>query len=307
VRRSAGLALALALSMASSAPVFAASTAASGRTMAMIATAYGPTLQDNYPYGPVDAFGRPLKPGDVAVDPRVIPLKTCLYVTGYQDAQLPAGGFYGEAVDTGGAIRGNRVDLFINASEAQVNAFGIQRVQVTVLGPPTNPGASGTLACQGYAEQTHPRDTSSGATGTVGTPATPSKSSATSLADAVVQWALAEVGRPYVWGGTTPAGFDCSGLVQWVFAKVGIHLPRLSGQQYRVGVPVDRQNLRPGDLVFFTTYKPGPSHVGIYIGSYHGIAHAFVAADNPAVGVEIDNLNAAKWTLRYVGARRVLP
>lgn len=77
-----------------------------------IATSYGPSLADNYPYGPTDAFGQPLQNGMIAVDPSVIPLHTVLYVTGYHDNYLPSGGFLGQAMDTGGAIKGDRVDLF---------------------------------------------------------------------------------------------------------------------------------------------------------------------------------------------------
>ncbi len=106
----------------------------SGRVVSLTATAYAPTAVDNYPYGAVDYYGRPLKPGDVAVDPSVIPLGTCLWVTAYHDAYLPAGGFYAVADDTGGAIEGARIDIFINQSESQVNAFGIQHVRVTILG-----------------------------------------------------------------------------------------------------------------------------------------------------------------------------
>src|SRR5579875_1365363 len=83
---------------------------AAGTTLTMEATAYGPSAADNYPYGPTDYFGQPLVAGDIAVDPSVIPLRTCLYVTGYQDPNLPAGGFIGEADDEGGAIKGLHVD-----------------------------------------------------------------------------------------------------------------------------------------------------------------------------------------------------
>lgn len=134
-------ALAVTLALSTSVVASAVSTAAAGptgapagRTMAMVATAYGPSLKDNYPYGPVDAFGRPLIAGDVAVDPRVIPLGTHLYVTGYNSPYLPAGGFYAVARDTGGAIKGDRIDIFINGNARQVSSFGIQRIEVTVLG-----------------------------------------------------------------------------------------------------------------------------------------------------------------------------
>ncbi len=100
----------------------------------MVATSYAPTLVDNYPYGPVDAFGTPLENGMVAVDPRVIPLGSVVYVTGYHDNYLPAKGFLGKAMDTGGAIKGDRVDIFINASEQVVSDFGVQQVTVYQLG-----------------------------------------------------------------------------------------------------------------------------------------------------------------------------
>lgn len=102
-------------------------------TIGLTATAYGPSAQDNYPYGATDYFGRPLIPGDVAVDPNVIPLGTQLWVTGYASSVLPQGGFLARAVDEGDAIQGNRIDLFINAPEATVSNFGIQRVTAYIL------------------------------------------------------------------------------------------------------------------------------------------------------------------------------
>lgn len=104
------------------------------RVIHMMATAYGPSLQDNYPYGPVDAFGQPLAAGMVAVDPSVIPLHTYVYVSGYTDQNLPSGGFLGHAMDTGGAIKGDRIDIFMNASPRTVSNFGIEPVTVYVLG-----------------------------------------------------------------------------------------------------------------------------------------------------------------------------
>lgn len=138
---------------------FAAS--GSGNTINMVATAYGPSLQDNYPYGPVDAFGMPLVAGDVAVDPRVIPLGTRLYVSGYHTPYLPAGGFYAVARDTGGAIKGDRIDIFINGNASEVSSFGVQHVTITVL------GKAGTGSVQGSTVKTPAASTSGG---TVQTP-----------------------------------------------------------------------------------------------------------------------------------------
>lgn len=103
------------------------------RVIHLVATAYSPSYQDNYPYGATDAFGNPLESGTVAVDPSVIPLKTHLYITGYKFSGLPTGGFQARAMDTGGAIQGNRVDIFIPGSESYVNSFGMQPVTVYVL------------------------------------------------------------------------------------------------------------------------------------------------------------------------------
>ena len=105
---------------------------------------------------------------------------------------------------------------------------------------------------------------------------------------------------PYVFGGTTPRGFDCSGYVQYVFARHGIRLTRTADTQAREGKFVSKKNLKPGDLVFFTTYEPGASHVGIYAGN-----NLFWNATSSR-GIMLSNLTDSYWGPRYYTARRIL-
>lgn len=107
-------------------------------------------------------------------------------------------------------------------------------------------------------------------------------------------------GVPYVFGGTTPRGFDCSGFTQYVFGLNGISIPRTADVQFQVGIPVTKSKLQPGDLVFFSTYLPGPSHSGIYLGD-----GMFINASSSR-GVSIARMDNSYWGPRYVGARRVL-
>ena len=116
----------------------------------------------------------------------------------------------------------------------------------------------------------------------------------------VVQTSLQYIGVPYVFGGTTPSGFDCSGFVRYVFANAGISLPRTADVQYEMGYPVSTGELIPGDLVFFSTYEYGPSHVGIYLGD-----GSFINASSSR-GVAIDSLYSSYWGSCYIGARRVM-
>lgn len=97
------------------------------------ASAYTAAVEENGIWGPIDYFGNPLQVGTVAVDPNVIPLGTKLYVTGYDYAGLPVGGFLATALDTGGAIKGSRIDIFVPDSRSQAMKFGFQNVQVYVL------------------------------------------------------------------------------------------------------------------------------------------------------------------------------
>lgn len=111
--------------------------------------------------------------------------------------------------------------------------------------------------------------------------------------------ALRYLGTPYVFGGTSGYGFDCSGYTQHVYAVLGVHLPRTADAQYYAGRrPVG--GVKAGDLVFFQTYEPGPSHVGIYIGHGH-----FVHASS-SHGVMVSSLSDSYWSARYLGAKRYL-
>lgn len=116
----------------------------------------------------------------------------------------------------------------------------------------------------------------------------------------IVSVAKSQLGVPYKWAGTTPTGFDCSGFIGYVFDKAGIALPRTASGQYNTGVAVRKSELKVGDLVFFETYKPGPSHSGIYVGN-----NKFIHASS-SNGISISSVNDPYyWSSRYLGARRV--
>ena len=124
---------------------------------------------------------------------------------------------------------------------------------------------------------------------------TPAPISTVSKAQMVITEAKKYIGTPYLWGGNTPAGFDCSGFSKYVFEKVGISLPRTAATQFSGLKAVSSPS--PGDLVFFTTYAPGPSHLGIYIGD-----NKFIHAGT-STGVTITDMNNPYWKPRYLGAR----
>lgn len=116
----------------------------------------------------------------------------------------------------------------------------------------------------------------------------------------LIQIAYSYMGVPYVWGGTTPSGFDCSGFTQYVFKKIGVHIPRLADAQCYYGKPVAAKDLQVGDLVFFETYTSGPSHCGIYVGNGN-----FIEAGS-STGITVDKVFGPYWGSRYVGACRIL-
>jgi cell wall-associated NlpC family hydrolase len=109
-----------------------------------------------------------------------------------------------------------------------------------------------------------------------------------------LRWALSRRGDPYVWGAAGPSSFDCSGLVLWAYARVGISLPHFTGDQWNMGVHVGRNQLQPGDLVFF---YPDIGHVGLYIGNG-------LMVDAPDFGEDVQ-VQPVMWNV-YVGAVRIV-
>ena len=123
----------------------------------------------------------------------------------------------------------------------------------------------------------------------------PSDQSPASRNATAARLATRYLGAPYVWAGASPSGFDCSGLVMYAFGQVGVAVPHNAAQQFRLGVPVARDRLVPGDVVFFNELR----HNGIYLGDGR-----FVHATKPG-GVKIARLDDGWFRTRWVGARRL--
>jgi len=125
---------------------------------------------------------------------------------------------------------------------------------------------------------------------------------ATATAQDAVDQAMDLLGVRYRWGGSSPeAGFDCSGFVSHVFREgLGLVLPRSSKEMSKSGEAIGRNELRPGDLVFFNTMRNAFSHVGIYLGD-----NQFVHAPRSGGRVRVEDLNHSYWNKRFDGARRV--
>ena len=149
---------------------------------------------------------------------------------------------------------------------------------------PRTPGAPGTQS----------RDT-------IQPPVLPSPQESAVDGYALVGTALSFRGTPYRNGGADPQGFDCSGFTQYVFAQYGVPLPREVRDQFDQGKSVKSdEELAAGDLLFFTTVAPGPTHVGIAIGG-----DQFVHAPSSTGVVRVERLSTSYWATRYLGARRI--
>ena len=120
----------------------------------------------------------------------------------------------------------------------------------------------------------------------------------------LIKYAKRYLGGRYVWGGTKPNGFDCSGYVKYLYAKEGIKLPRTAYAQSKVGKSISRANLTKGDLLFFLTDKKRHipiTHVGIYIGN-----GKFIHAASKKDGIIISSLSKSKYSRYFVKAKRVI-
>jgi peptidoglycan DL-endopeptidase CwlO len=147
------------------------------------------------------------------------------------------------------------------------------------------------------AQQTSARQATLAPTVPVSAPAAPPSTAPAPPAThgGVVGIAMHYLGTPYVWGGASPAGFDCSGFVMYVYAQVGVSLPHSSYAQYGAGSPVSRGDLQPGDLVFFD----GLGHVGIYVGG-----GSFIHAPHTGDVVKISSMTGW-YASTFVGGRRL--
>lgn len=144
-----------------------------------------------------------------------------------------------------------------------------------------------------------------GATVAAPAPAAPADAATSSVPRPADGYALSGTamslrGAPYKDGGVDPAGFDCSGFVRYVYQQHGVAMPRQARDQFRIGRNVGRDQLEPGDLVFFSTVAPGASHVGIVIGG-----DQFIHAPSERGVVRVESLGAQYWASRYIGAKRV--
>jgi len=129
----------------------------------------------------------------------------------------------------------------------------------------------------------------------------PSRSTSASLAKKILPYAASFLGTRYVYGGSSPKGFDCSGFVQYVFQSAGFNLPHNAAAQADYGTPVEKDSLQPGDLVFFSYYgSKGIEHVGIYAGN-----DQFIHASSKE-GVKYSSLSQPYYRQNYRGARRLL-
>jgi cell wall-associated NlpC family hydrolase len=183
----------------------------------------------------------------------------------------------------------------------------MRRISVQVIAPAILALLTGACASTGAVPRPFPMagaDAGKGSEGvSEGAASGPAEAPSASAADgyALTGTALALRGTPYRNGGGDPAtGFDCSGFTQYVFSQHGLSLPREVRDQFHAGKQVQPDELTAGDLIFFTTVAPGPTHVGIVIGG-----DQFIHAPSSTGVVRIERLSSSYWSQRFLAARRV--
>lgn len=120
------------------------------------------------------------------------------------------------------------------------------------------------------------------------------------IRESIVKFARSALNTEYKYSGSGPdGGFDCSGLTQYAYEQSGIKIDRTASSQYRKAKKIEKKELLPGDLVFFSTYGPGVTHVGIFIGG-----NSFIHAPSRGKRVEIADMENAYWKKAFVGAGR---
>jgi peptidoglycan DL-endopeptidase CwlO len=149
------------------------------------------------------------------------------------------------------------------------------------------------LAAQGYGQTSSDAATSDGSVEPTYAAPPPDGTRASQVISIAMQY----LGVPYVWGGMSPSGFDCSGLISYVFGQIGVSLPHHAAAQYGYGAAVSRDQLQPGDLVFFN----GLGHAGIYVGG-----GSFIHAPHTGDVVKVSSLYEGWYDSTWVGGRRVL-
>ncbi|WP_170233216.1 C40 family peptidase [Sporomusa termitida] len=117
----------------------------------------------------------------------------------------------------------------------------------------------------------------------------------------IASFAQRYLGVPYAWGGAGEGGFDCSGFIYYVYRQYNVALPRVADEQYNIGRNIRLADIEPGDLVFYSTYAPGPSHVGIYVGNGY-----FIHASSGAGQVTLTAMAKPYYQARFLGAHRVV-
>jgi cell wall-associated NlpC family hydrolase len=135
----------------------------------------------------------------------------------------------------------------------------------------------------------------------IGCSSTPRQSDPTAIGHRAAQQALDMQGKPYRYGGNTPRGFDCSGLVQYSYSRVGIDLPRSTEALWKYSSAISARSLQPGDLLFFNQEGKRSSHVGIYVGR-----ERFVHAPSTGKRVSVQSFTDAYWRRHFESARRPL-